>query len=187
MMVKLLGRALLVGCLVVVSAPAAAQHKSAGHSAATPRHEIGVDFSAFYDKPSGGSGGVVMGLPVDLRIGLLTHKRLMWEPRLSFAFSSIGATSYTVVPALNALYQLRRGTGPYNLVGSTYATGGVALNFYDLGSSWMQVSVGGGVGKRVPFEGSAARLEAFAGYTFKGGGFPSDFAIGTRIGLSFWH
>jgi hypothetical protein len=186
-MVKLLGRALLVGGLALVSAPAAAQHKAASHSAAAPHHEIGADFLAFYDKVSGGSGGLVMGLPVDVRVGFLTHKKLMWEPRLSFAFSSVGATNYTIVPALNVLYLLKRGTGPYNLVRGTYATGGVALNFYDLGTSWMQVSVGGGVGKRVPFESAAARLEAFLGYTFRGGGFPSDFAIGTRIGLSFWH
>jgi len=32
----------------------------------------------------------------------------------------------------------------------------------------------------------AARLEGFLAYTLKGGGLPSNVAIGTRIGLSFW-
>src|SRR5207247_10832863 len=71
-----------------------------------------------------------------------------------------------------------------------YVTGGVALNLFDVGGpggSGTQFSLGGGVGTRVPFETAAGRIEGFLGYTFKGGGFPSNFAIGTRIGLSFWH
>jgi hypothetical protein len=165
-----------------LSVPASAQRKTAG-----PRLELGGDFAASYTKPSGISGGIDMGLPVDVRVGILTRKRLMWEPRLSFLFNTIGTTTYTIVPGLNVLYQLKRGTGPYNLMRAPYVTGGVALNFFDYGTSWTQVSLGGGVGKRVPFGGSATRLEGFFGYTFKGGGAPSSFAIGTRIGLSFWH
>lgn len=35
--------------------------------------------------------------------------------------------------------------------------------------------------------GSAARFEGFLSYMFPGGGQASNVAIGTRIGLSFWH
>ena len=180
-MFKLLGSALLLSSLTMLSVPASAQRKTAA------RYELGGDFVAAYNKPSGVSGGIDMGLPVDVRVGLLTQKRLMWEPRLTFDYSSVGVTTYTIVPGLNALYQLKRGTGAYNLMRAPYVTGGVALNFFDRGTSWTQLSLAGGVGKRVPFGGSAARFEGFLGYMFKGGGRPSDVAIGTRIGLSFWH
>jgi hypothetical protein len=183
-MMKLLCIGLLVGSLAMLSVPASAQRKG---GTLGPRQEIGADFTGFYNKPSGGSGGIDLGMPVDIRVGFLTHNKLMWEPRLSFQYSSGGGTSYIIVPGVNVLYQLKRGTGPYNLMRAPYVTGGVALNFYDLGTSWTQVSLGGGVGKRVPYGSSAARFEGFFGYTFKGGGAPSSFAIGTRIGLSFWH
>ncbi len=142
-MFKLLGSALLVGGLAFLATPASAQKKSATSAPMGGfHHELGVDFAADYAKPSGVSGGIEMGLPVDIRI----------------AFS--------------------------------YFTGGVALNLFDLGGpggSATQFSLGGGVGTRVPFETAAGRIEGFLGYTFKGGGYPSNFAIGTRIGLSFWH
>jgi hypothetical protein len=185
-MLKFLGSTLLVGSLTILSVPGSAQGK-ASSSAPGARYEIGGDFAAAYSKPSGVSGGIDMGLPVDVRVGLLTHNKLMWEPRLSFAYQSIGTTTYTIVPGINVLYQLKRGTGSYNLMRAPYVTGGVALNFFDFGTSWTQVSLNGGVGKRVPFGASAARFEGFLGYMFKGGGQASNFAIGTRIGLSFWH
>ena len=128
-----------------------------------------------------------MGLPVDVRVGFLTNKKLMLEPRLSLAVSTIETTTYTITPGLNVLYHLKRGTGPYHLMRAPYITGGVGVSFFDFGAgSGTQFSLGAGVGKRVPFGSSATRLEAFLGYTFDGGGLPSSFAIGTRIGLSFW-
>jgi hypothetical protein len=188
-MVKFVGSVLLVGSLSIQSMPVSAQRKA---STLGPRQEIGADFTGFYNKPSGGSGGIDLGLPVEIRVGFLTHKKLMWEPRLSFQFSSGGGTSYIIVPGVNVLYQLKRGTGPYSLMRAPYVTGGAALNVFHLGgavasTSWTQVSLNGGVGKRVPFGSSATRFEGVLGYTFKGGGQPSSFAIGTRIGLSFWH
>jgi hypothetical protein len=172
----------------MLSAPVSAQRKTSTSSTAGPRHEIGVDLVASYLKPSGSGGGIVIGLPVDVRVGLLTHKKLMWEPRLSFAFNTIGGTTYLISPGLNVLYQRTRGSGPYNLMRAPYITGGVALALFDLGGpSGTQLSVNGGVGKRVPFGGDAARFEGFLGYTFEGGGVASAFAIGARIGLSFWH
>jgi len=186
-MVKLLGCASLVGSLATLSAPASAQRKTPASTTPSPRYEIGGDFAASYTKPSDVSGGINMGLPVDVRVGFLTNKKLMWEPRLSFLLTTIGTTTYTITPGLNVLYHLKRGSGPYKLVRAPYITGGVGVSFFDLGGGGgTQFSLGAGVGKRVPFGGAATRLEAFLGYTFEGGGLPSSFAIGTRIGLSFW-
>jgi len=188
-MVKLLGSALLVGALAMLALPASAQKKATTTAAAGPQQEIGVDFAAAFTKPSGISGGIDMGVPVDVRIAFLTRSKIMWEPRLSFSLSSVGGTTiYTFVPGINGLYTLKRGTGPHGLLHAPYATGGVALNLVGVGgSSFTQFSVGGGLGTRSQFETAAVRVEGFLGYTFAGGGAPSNFAIGTRIGLSFWH
>jgi hypothetical protein len=187
-MVKLLGRALLAGSLAMLSVPASAQRKAAPSGTMTHRHEFGVDLEASYLKPSGGSGGIFLGLPVVVRIGLLTHKKLMFEPRLSLAFNSAGTTTYAISPGLNVLYQRTRGSGPFNLMHAPYLTAGVALTFFDFGApSGTQLALNGGVGKRVPFGGDAARFEGFFRYAFKGGDAVSSFAIGARIGLSFWH
>src|SRR5258705_8983208 len=99
-MVKLLGSALLVGSLVMFSVPASAQRK-ASRSNVGPRQEIGVDFSGFYNKPSGGSGGIDMGMPVDIRVGFLTRSKIMFEPRLAFQYSSGGGAGYVIVPGLD--------------------------------------------------------------------------------------
>jgi len=190
-MVKLLGSALLVGGLAFLATPASAQKKSA---ASAPmggfHHELGVDCAADYAKPSGVSGGIEMGLPVDIRIAFLTRSTLMWEPRLTFSLSSVGggSTIYTFFPGVNVLYQLKRGSGPRGLLRAPYATGGVGLSVVGFGgSSSTQFALGGGVGTRVPFESAAVRVEGFLSYMFKGGGSPSSFTIGTRIGWSFWH
>ena len=189
-MYKLLGGALLVGSLSMLAVPASAQKKAASTASGGYHHEFGVDLAAYYVKPSGGSGGIQMGAPVDVRLGILSRSKLMWEPRLAFLLNTAGGTTYSLAPGLNVLYQLKRGTGTRNLIRAPYVTGGVALNLFDVGGpggSGTQFSLGGGVGTRVPFETAAGRIEGFLGYTFKGGGFPSNFAIGTRIGLSFWH
>ena len=192
-MVKLLGCALLVGCLAMLSAPASAQKKTPASTKTTasttssPRYELGGDFAASYTKPSDVDGGINMGLPVDVRMGFLTHKKLMWEPRLSFLLTTIGATTYTITPGLNVLYRLKAGSGPYKLVRAPYITGGVGMSFYDLGGgSGSQFSLGAGVGKRIPFGSAATRIEAFLGYAFESDALPSSFSLGTRIGLSFW-
>jgi hypothetical protein len=188
-MVQLLGRALLAGSLVMMlSVPASAQRKAAPSGTMAHQHEFGVDLEAAYVKPSGGSGGLAIGLPVDIRLGLLTHKKLMFEPRLSLAFNSAGTTTYAISPGLNVLYQRTRGSGPNNLLRAPYLTGGVALTFFDLGApSGTQLALNAGVGKRVPYGGAAARFEGFFRYAFSGGDAVSSFAIGARIGLSFWH
>ncbi len=187
-MFKLLGGALLVGSLASFATPASAQRKAASTASGGYHHELGVDFTGYYVKPSGGSGGIQMGVPVDVRLGILSRSKLMWEPRLSLLLNTAGGTTYSITPGLNALYQLKRGTGTRGLIHATYVTGGVALNLFDLGGgSGTQFALGGGIGTRVPYESAAGRIEGFLAYTFKGGGAPSSFAIGTRIGLSFWH
>jgi hypothetical protein len=187
-MIQLLGRALLAGSLAMLSVPASAQRKAAPSATMAHQHEFGVDLEAAYVKPSGGSGGLAIGLPVDIRLGLLTHKKLMFEPRLSLAFNSAGTTTYVITPGLNVLYQRTRGSGPNNLLRAPYLTGGVALTFFDLGApSGTQLALNAGVGKRVPYGGAAARFEGFFRYAFSGGDAASSFAIGARIGLSFWH
>jgi hypothetical protein len=188
-MMKLLGSALLVGGLVTLARPAWGQRRTAVGAPAGARYEFGVDFAGYYDKPSGGTGGIQMGVPVDVRVAFLTRSALMWEPRLSFDLNSVGGTTiYTFDPGINVLYQLSRGSGPYNLVGAPYLTGGVAINFFKAGpTSGSQFSLGGGIGKRVPYGSSVGRMEGFLSYTLKGSGMPSSFAIGARLGMSFWH
>lgn len=183
---KLFGGCLLVAGLTLLSAPARAQQVTVvGPERA--RYELGADLSAAFTKPSGDDIGLDMGLPVDIRVGILTDQPLMWEPRLSVAVQTLGTTTYRIVPGVNVLYHLNRETATSGLMRAPYVTGGVALNFFDFGTSWTQLSLDGGVGKRVPFGSSAARFEGFLGYMFEGGGHPSNVTLGTRIGLSFWH
>src|SRR5690349_6102367 len=108
-MLKVLGGALLVGSLVMMATPACAQKKApAAASAGGFHHEIGFDLLAAYAKPSGASGGIELGVPVDIRLALLTRSKLMWEPRLAFSLTSVGGggTIYTFAPDVNVLYQL---------------------------------------------------------------------------------
>ena len=185
---KLIGSAVLAAVLLTTPAFAAAQRRRAAAPAGGPAHEMGVDLSAYYLKPSGGSGGIQIGLPVDVRVAFLTRSQLTWEPRVSFTLNSIGTTTYVLAPGLNVLYQLKRGTGTRGLLRAPYVTGGAQLTLFDFGpTSGSQLSLGGGVGTRAPFQSAAFRYEGFLAYTLKGGGLPSNFAIGTRIGLSFWH
>src|SRR5438477_12751161 len=89
---------------------ATAQRRAAA-PAGGPKHEMGVDLAAYYTKPSGGSGGIQIGLPVDVRVAFLTRSTLIWEPRVSFDLNSIGTTTYVFAPGINVLHQLKRGPG----------------------------------------------------------------------------
>ncbi len=186
---KLIGSTVLAAALLTTPLLATAQRRTAA-PAGGPKHEMGVDLAAYYTKPSGGSGGIQIGLPVDVRVAFLTrsNSKLIWEPRVSFDLNSIGTTTYVFAPGLNVLHQLKRGSGTRGLLRAPYVTGGAQLTFFDTGpTSGSQFSLGGGVGTRAPFQSAAFRYEGFFAYTFKGGGQPSNFAIGTRLGLSFWH
>jgi hypothetical protein len=190
-MLKFLSLLLVISWLVLVPTGAAQQRapqRAPAPAAAMPEHEIGFDLAAAYTKPSSTSGGLEMLFPVDGRVTFLTRSKIKWEGRLALTFNTIGTTTYTIDPDVNVVYQLRPGTGPYNLLRAPYLTGGAGFNFANNGvTSGTQFSLNGGLGTRVPFESAAMRYEGFLSYTFKGASLPSTFAIGIRIGISFWH
>jgi hypothetical protein len=55
-------------------------------------------------------------------------------------------------------------------------------------TSSTQLSLNGGVGKRIPMESNAWRLEGFLRYNLANTskGIPSSFQLGARVGMSFW-
>jgi hypothetical protein len=182
---------LLVGGWLALAPSAFAQargHSSAPPTPVMPEHEIGFDLAADYTKPTGGSGGLEMVFPVDARVTFLTHSKIMWETRLAFMLNTAGTTTYAIAPDVNAVYQLRPGTGPYGLLNAPYLTGGAGFTFVNNGfTSGTQFSLNAGLGKRVPFGSAAMRYEGFLSYLFSGAGLPSRFAIGVRVGISLWH
>ena len=193
-MLKVLTAAFLLGGSLALAPCATAQHKTASRPttpsslATAPQYEVGFDLGADYAKPSGTSGGLQGLFPVDARLTFLTRGQLMWEPRLTLTFNTIGTTTYAIVTGLNALHPLKRGSGPDGLLRAPYVTAGAALNFVNTGvTSGAQFGLGAGIGTRVPMENSALRYEGFLSYLFKGAGLPSMFAIGVRAGPSFWH
>jgi hypothetical protein len=112
---KILGSALLIGGLTLLSAPVWAQSAGA-------RYELGADLSAAFTKPSGDAIGLDMGLPVDVRVGILTDRPLMWEPRLSGGANP--GTTYRIVPGS------MRSLGPVpavRVMKAPYVTGSVVL------------------------------------------------------------
>ena len=155
---KLIGSAVLAAALLTTPGLATAQRRAAA-PAGGPKHEMGVDLAAYYTKPSGGSGGIQIGLPVDVRVAFLTRSQLMWEGRASFALSSVGTTTtYEFAPGVSVLHQLKRGTGTRGLIRAPYVTGGAQLTLFDNGpTSGSQLSLGGGVGTRAPFQSAALR------------------------------
>jgi len=195
-MFKLLGSASLVTTLAMLATPAFAQRAAATRATpAMPRHEFGVDLAAQYSNQGDGiGGGLQMAEPVDVRVAFLSSSRFILEPRLAFALDTKGtgtSTAYTFTPGVNVLYPLRKGTGMRRLVGVPYVTGGAELNVArrgvnNLTSSGMQFALDGGVGTRLPYANSAVRVEGFVSYAFQTDVLPRMFAIGTRVGMSFW-
>lgn len=196
-MFKVLSCALLVGSFIALAQPADAQRRgtttSVG-STSSPKYELGADLATqFINRGDGVGGAVQFGAPVDLRLGLLSQSRLHFEVRASFAYDSKGAgtdATLTFAPGVNALYNLKRGTGPHGLMGAPYVTGGIGLNLLKFGPSTdTQFGLGAGIGTRLAAGGGglAWRPEGFLTYSFKSANLPSAFAIGVRMGLSFWH
>ena len=189
---KLLSGALLLA--VVVPSLAQAQQRR-GAQAGGARHEFGVDLGAYYAKPENVDGGIEIGTPglpdplfapVDLRVGFVTARNLMWEGRLNFAFSSVGGDSrYGLQPGVNVLYAPAPGTHRSGM----YLTGGGSILLGDDGTdSGTQLAVNGGVGWRKPWGSAAWRYEIGFRYAFESTdlGLPSTVAIGGRIGVSLW-
>ena len=196
-MFKLLRTVSLMAASVTLASPAYGQHATpprATHGA--PRHEVGVDLAAQYSNQGDGIGsGIQIAEPVDVRVAFLSASRILFEPRLAFALDTKGtgtSSAYTFTPGLDVLYRLKRGTGTYGLMGAPYFIGGAQLDFVRAGvnnvtSSGTQFALDAGVGKRVPYGSSALRLEGYVSYAFATDLLPRMFAIGTRVGLSFWH
>ncbi|HZH41102.1 MAG TPA: hypothetical protein VFD85_08835 [Gemmatimonadales bacterium] len=187
------GRTLAVAGLMLAPALAAAQHSMG----AMPAHEFGADLTLYYGNLS--LGGVsqshfAIGTPVDLRLGFVTSKTLVVEPRLLLSYDSKSfLTGYTnsvltLNPDLNFLFNV--GAGDYKH--GMYLTAGAGLNLLSVGGgggSVTQFALNGGIGTRVPYESGAIRLEAYVKYITKNTskGAPSELQIGGRVGLSLWH
>lgn len=182
--------ALAAAALSFAPAVASAQHTMGGMAA----HELGVDVAGFYRHQSLGGvsvNHVLLGTPVDVRLGFVTGERLVIEPRFGLAFDTKGTgttSTWSFTPDVNALVNFGKGTyrqGPYVTFGvgldlshNVVAAGGAA-----------QLAVNGGIGTRVPWESGALRLEAFVRNTFKDTtkGVPNALDIGARVGISLWH
>lgn len=182
------GSALLAAGLMLAPALAVAQHGGM----AMPDHEFGADLQLYYGNMS--LGGVsqshfVIGTPVDLRLGFVTSKTLVVEPRIGLGYDSKGTgTSSLLVfsPDVNFLFNM--GSGTYRE--GMYLTAGAGLNLASGGgNSVTQLAVNGGIGTRVPYGSAAWRLEAFVKYLTKNTSknIPSELQIGARVGLSLWH
>lgn len=181
---KLIGSAVLVAAVCAIPASAHAQRRAA--AAGGPKHEFGIDAVVAYSKPEGADGQFSIFTPVDIRVGFMTAKKMMWESHLGLFFTSGGVDGYDISVGLNAVTPLGRGThrsGPY-------WTAGAAINLVDDGTdSGAILSLNGGVGKRSPYGSGASRLTGFVSYSFENTSLavPSILSFGARIGLSLWH
>lgn len=184
---KHFGSALILTALAVLPSLAEAQRRPAAQQrSAGSRHEFGVDLGAAYQKPSGFDGGIVIGTPLAVRLGLVTAKKVMWEPRLSMEFTTVGGTTrYSVEPGVNVLYAMAPGTHRRGM----YLTGGGALGLQDFGQSGTILAMNAAVGWRKPWGNAAWRYEAGFRYSFENQslGAPSTIEIGGSIGISLWH
>jgi hypothetical protein len=182
---KVLSSIALVAVLVSVPALASAQRRAATMSGA--KHEFGVDVGVGYVKPSGVSGGIVIGTPIDVRVGLMSTGKMMWEPRFTLGFSSVGGSStYDFEPGVNVLFANTPGGHRRGM----YFTGGAGLLLADNGATnGTAFSLNGGVGWRKPYGSGAWRYEL--GFKWQSEstdlGLPSTITIGARIGLSLWN
>ena len=190
---RTLGSALVVAGSILAPALAAAQH----NMGAMPAHEFGADLTMYYGNYSlngASQSHFVIGTPVDIRLGIVSSKTLVIEPRLAFSYDSkslytgFSNSVLTFSPDLNLLFNVGGGTYRQGM----YLTGGAGLDLLSIGGgggSVTRFALNGGIGTRVPYESGAIRLEAFVRYTTKNSskGYPSELAVGGRVGLSLWH
>ena len=183
---KLIGSMASVAVLMSLPTVSEAQRRAAA-SMGGAKHEFGVDLGVGYAKFSGASGGIEIGTPVDVRVGLVkAGKKMMWEPRFTLGLSSVGGTTtYDFEPGVNVLFA----NSPGGHRNGMYFTGGVGLSLQDKGvNSGTGFAVNGGVGWRKPYGSGAWRYELFGKYTTKITNVqPSELEIGARLGLSLWH
>jgi len=188
------GSALLAAGLMLAPALAVAQHQMG----AMPAHEFGADLTLYYGNYSlngTSQSHFVIGTPVDLRLGFVSSKTLVIEPRLALSYDSKGLlTGFSnhvlmLSPDLNFLFNV--GSGDYRH--GMYLTAGAGMDLLDIGgspgTSISRFSINGGIGTRSPYESGAIRLEAFVKYVTKNTSknYPGELQIGGRAGLSLWH
>lgn len=182
---KLIGG--MVFAAIALSLPAAAMAQRRTMAASSAKHELGVDLGIAYAKPSGVSGGIEIKTPIDVRFGIVSGSKMMWEPRASLDFSSVGGnTTYLFVPGVNLLFANSPGMHRRGM----YFTGGAALVLGDAGGgSGTAFQLNGGIGWRKPYESAAWRYEVGIRWTSESAdlGLPSTMEIGGRIGISLWH
>src|SRR5262245_4538577 len=185
---KLFGGMVLAALALSVTTVGQAQQRHTAASAGGAKHELGVDLGLAYVKPNGGTGGINIQTPVDVRLGFVHSGKLMWEPRLTLTFNTVGGnTTYLSTPQLNALYANTPGMHRKGM----YFTGGAGLQMGDLGAgSGTAVKLEGGIGWRKPYESAAWRYEVGVQWVSSSanlGPFADYIAIGGRVGISLWH
>src|SRR5262245_2766345 len=122
---KLFGGMVLAALALSLTTPAQAQRRTTGAAMGGAEHELGVDLGAAYVKPSGVSGGIEIGTPVDVRFGFVPRSgNLMWEPRGTLDISTVRSrTTYLITPSINVLYANSAGGQRRGM----YFTGGAGL------------------------------------------------------------
>ena len=185
----------MVFAALALSLPVAAMAQRRAAPAASPTHEFGVDLNAAYVSPgtSGVNGGIAIITPVDLRYGFVPRSgKMMWEPRLSFNFNTVGGeTRYVLTPQVNMLYS----NSPGGHRRGMFFSGGAGLVLGDPSgtASGTAVKLEGGVGWRKPYgAGGAWRYELGLQWVSKSDelaafGLADYLAIGGRVGISLWH
>ena len=171
--------------------PARPAARSAQATPAGPKNEFGVDLGLAWVSPEGGDGRIRVGTPLDLRIGFMSRGRLMWEGRAGLTFDSegLGDAAYTFTPQVVGLYSMT----PQRHRAGMYLFGGAGINLVSIGSPLvdgaMTFGLGAGVGTRKRLGNAALRFEGGLRYDTEdsGAGMPSQFSVGGRVGLSFWH
>lgn len=178
---KLIGGVAVVAVLLSLPTLADAQRRAATGGA---KHEFGVDVGVAYTKYENVDGGIQLRTPLDVRVGLVSAEKMMWEPRFSLGFNTVGgATSYEFRPGVNVLFA----NSPGGHRRGMYITGGAGLLLEDDGAnSATAFSLNGGVGWRKPYGSAAWRYEVGFQYTSEGN-LPSQIQIGGRVGISLWH
>ena len=190
---KLFSGMVLVAAVLALPNLAQAQRRtSATMSMGGAKHELGVDLGVAFVSPNytGGSSGINIQTPLDVRFGFVPKggSKMMWEPRLSFTFSSVnGTTQYLLSPQLNALFANSAGGHKQGM----YFTGGGGLVLGDFGAgSGTALKLEGGIGWRKPYESAAWRYEVGVQWVSSSanlGPYADYIAIGGRIGISLWH
>lgn len=186
----------IVAAVALVALPqiALGQRARPAVSSGGAKNEIGVDLGAAYSHYGSGCttscGAFEAGTPVDVRWGFMANGPISFEPRFTLSyFTGLGGHDLSFNPDLNLLYRMGNSTPRKGM----YLTGGLGLDISNqkVGAasvSSTQFSLNGGVGKRIPMESNAWRLEGFLRYNFQNTskGIPSRFDIGARVGMSFW-